>query len=92
MCCIKEGFNFVSRIQFSQDCFSFLKTRIFLFSVYDCLPICICAHNMYSGQKRALDLLELELQKVVSFSMCLSVSCWNHTVLITITHSTYTVG
>lgn len=52
------------------------------------MPICICAHNMYSGQKRALDLLELELQKVVSFSMCLSVSCWNHTVLMTITHST----
>lgn len=23
---------------------------------------------------------------------CLSVSCWNHTGLITIAHSTYTVG
>lgn len=49
----------------------FILRKIYLFLFYVwvfCLHICLCttnAHSALSGRKRLLDLLELELQRVV---------------------------
>ena len=44
----------------------FLKCIYVYLSVYMCVCVCVCNCGTLRGQKRALDIPELELQEVVS--------------------------